>query len=107
MLPFSPDFRGRWCLFIMFDPSTITLFSLTKTRTILPFLPLSLPVIIITLSPFFIFIVFLFMNFITFYFTNLYNFRRQGNYFLKTFFRQLSWNWSEDASGFGVFLVFF
>ncbi len=55
-LPFSLDFLGRWCFFIIFIPSTITLFSFTKTRTIFPFLPLSLPVIIDTLSPFFIFI---------------------------------------------------
>src|SRR3989338_5066053 len=55
--PFSPDFLGRWCFFIIFNPSKITLFSLTKTRIILPFLPLSLPVIMITLSPFFMCIV--------------------------------------------------
>src|SRR3990167_4077003 len=62
IVPFSPDFLGRWCFFIIFKPSTITLFSWGIARTILPDLPLSLPVIIFTLSPFFNFIASLLIN---------------------------------------------
>src|SRR5258706_11681061 len=88
--PFSPDFLGRWYFFIMFMPSTITLFSLGIARTILPDFPLSFPVITFTLSPFF--------NFIVLFIKNLNDLLRQRNDFLESFLCKLPWDRSEYAS---------
>src|SRR3989338_6416143 len=56
--PFCPLFCGRWCFFLIFTPA-ITIISLSgKAFITLPVLPLSLPAITITLSFFFIFIIF-------------------------------------------------
>jgi hypothetical protein len=44
--------RGRWCLAAVLTPFTITLLSVGKTRCTTPSLPLSLPVITRTVSPF-------------------------------------------------------
>src|SRR3989338_6809025 len=71
--PFWPCFRGRLCFLRSATPSTKIFSDLGKTPRTLPCLPRSFPEIIIILSPFFIFIY-------------LYNFFRQGNYFIKTFF---------------------
>ncbi len=54
--PFSPLFLGFCIFFFKFKPSTESLPLFGHTRTTLPVLPLSLPVITITLSPFFMFI---------------------------------------------------
>ena len=49
--PFWPCLRARRCFLIKFKPSTTTLLLLDRTWITLPVFPLSLPVIIITLSP--------------------------------------------------------
>lgn len=54
--PFSPCFLGRICLISKFRPSILALFRDGKICKTFPVLPLSLPAIIFTLSPFFIFI---------------------------------------------------
>src|SRR5216683_1377555 len=47
---------GRTCFFAMFRPSTTTLLTCGNARETVPCLPLSLPVMIKTVSPFLIFI---------------------------------------------------
>ncbi len=62
IFPFSPCFRALRCNFLMFTPSIKTRESFGNAFTTGPDLPLSLPVITITLSPFLIFM-FLFVSF--------------------------------------------
>ena len=50
--PFWPCFFARKCFFIKFKPSTTTLSIWGRVKIIFPFLPLSFPPSIITLSPF-------------------------------------------------------
>src|SRR3990167_7916366 len=84
--PFWPCFFGLIFFFFMFIPSTIIFSSAGITLATLPVLPLSLPAIIFTISPFFIFIKF------------LHHFRRQRNYLVISPFLDFSRNRPEDSS---------
>src|SRR3989338_2554602 len=92
--PFWPCFFCLIFFFFIFIPSTIIFSSAGITLATLPVLPLSLPVIIFTISPFFIFIKF------------LHHFRRQGNYLIISPFLDLSRDRPEDSSA-QRFLFFF
>src|SRR5688572_18212387 len=80
----------------MFNPSTTTLFFLGNARITLPFLPLSFPAMMTTLSPFFIFIR-----------LRLNDFLRQGNYLLITFLCQFPRYRAENAAGLRIQFAFF
>src|SRR3989344_1857496 len=91
-LPFS-------CTFFILSPSTMTEFSFGSERKILPDLPLSLPVITITLSPFFTCMIFIYSEPV-----ELYNLRGAGDYSLEAHFADLSRHWTEDTPSQGFFL---
>src|SRR3989344_5230647 len=94
ILPFSLLFLGLLCNFFLFTPSTNTIWSLGKDFITGPDLPLSLPVITITLSPFLIFI---YLN----------NFLCKRHYRLMTSFGNFSRYWTKDATCFGQDLTLF
>src|SRR3989338_3830203 len=86
MWPFWPCFFGLIFFFFIFFPSSIFFSSAGIPLATLPVFPLSLPAIIFTISPFFIFI------------KLLHHFRRQGNYLVISPFLDLSRNRPEDSS---------
>src|SRR5215472_11023870 len=63
---------GRTCFFAMFRPSTTTLLTCGNAREMVPCFPLSLPVIIKTVSPFLIFILARWRGFFSFCFTAIF-----------------------------------
>src|SRR5215471_9795501 len=63
---------GRTCFFAMFRPSTTTLLTCGNARETVPCLPLSLPVMIKTVSPFLIFILARWRGFFSFCFVAIF-----------------------------------